>query len=68
MNYPFELTTRTADLTTSKSCEISQFDPKYKMDSFRFKNFYSATPLDDPEYTRIVAILISQECIDLLDW
>ena len=50
INYPGELTTRTADLTTSKilwnSVLITQ-DAKYMC--IDIKNFYLGTPLDIPE-------------------
>ena len=51
IDYPHELTTRTADLTTAKilwNSIISTKGARYAASDA--KNFYLATPLDDPEY------------------
>ena len=68
IKYPYELTTRTADLTTSKimwnsviSTPGAQFACAYA------KNFYLCTPLGRNEYMRITIKLITQEFIDLYD-
>ena len=66
INYPFELTTRTADVTTSKilwNSTISTPGARYVCSDA--KNFYLATPLKDPEYMRIAANLVPQEFIEL---
>ena len=65
INYPGELTTRTADLTTSKIMWNSTIStPGARYAASDAKNFYLATPMDDPEYMRIAAELIPQEFID----
>ena len=65
IKYPFELTTRTADITTSKimwNSTISTHNARYIcVDA---GNFYLATPLDHPEYMRIPIELVPQEFID----
>ena len=65
INYPFELTTRTADITTSKimwNSTISTRGARYMCADAG--NFYLATPLDRPEYMRIPVELVPQEFID----
>ena len=47
IEYPGELTTRTADLTTSKIlCNSTLSTPNAKYGTLDVKNFYFATPLD----------------------
>merc|ERR1712155_240657 len=71
IDYPHELTTRTADLTTTKimwNSTISTKGARYA--ALDTKHFYLATPLDDPEYMRIQASLVPEEFIvkyDLMD-
>ena len=49
--YPFEFTTRTADIMTSKSCGIPQPAPLgHAAWPQTQERFYLATPLDKPEY------------------
>ena len=65
IDYPHELTTRTADLTTTKimwNSTISTRGARYAASDA--KNFYLATPLDDPEYMRIQAALVPEEFIE----
>ena len=51
INYPFELTTRTADITTSKILWNSTIStPGARYMAADAGNFYLATPLDRPEY------------------
>ena len=66
IDYPFELTTRTADLTTSKimwNSVISTKDARYICADI--KNFYLCTPLDRPEYMRMPAKYFPDEFIQL---
>ena len=66
ISYPFELTTRTADLTTSKllwNSTISTKGAKYMCADA--KNFYLATPLDRYEYMKMPVELIPPEFIEL---
>ena len=68
LDYPGELTTQTADLTTTKimwNSVISTPDVRYMC--FNVKNFYLCTPLERYKYTRIPINLIPQEFIDLYD-
>ena len=65
INYPFELTTRTADITTSKTMWNSTINTR----GTRYMcadagNFYLATPLNRSEYMRIPVELVLQEFID----
>ena len=54
INYPYELTTRTADLTTSNIMWNSVIStPGARFACAHAKNFYLCTPLDRNEYTRI---------------
>ena len=65
IKYPFELTARTADLTTSKilwNSTISQKGARYACADA--KNFYLSAELEDPEYMRIAANLVPQDFID----
>ena len=64
IDYPHELTTCTADLTTTKimwNSTISTEGARYAVSDA--KNFYLATPLDDPEYMRILAVLVPEAFI-----
>ena len=68
INYPFELTTRTADITTSKimwNLVISTPGAQYSAADVKF--FYLGTPLDRAEYMRMKIDLIPQEFIDEYD-
>eukprot|EP00970_Alexandrium_tamarense_P017799 scaffold11398_cov137-Alexandrium_tamarense.AAC.1 len=68
INYPGELTTRTADLTTAKlmwNSVISTDNARYAC--YDVKNFYLGTPLDRYEYMRIPLHLIPQHIIDQYD-
>ena len=68
IKYPYELTTRTADLTTSKIMWNSVIStPGARFACSDAKNFYLCTPLDRNEYMRIPIKLIPQEFIDLYD-
>ena len=54
ITYPFELTTRTADLTTSKILWNSVVSTEgSKFAGADIKNFYLGTPLDRYEYIRM---------------
>ena len=60
INYPDELTTRTADLTTTKIMWNSTIStPGARYIASDAKNFYLATPLDNPKYTRICLVYTS---------
>ena len=68
INYPEELTTRTADLTTTKdmwNIVISTRNARYMCADV--KNFYLCTPLERYEYMRMPINLISQEFMDRYD-
>ena len=68
IEYPYELTTRTADLTTSKVMWNSVIStPGSRYICADVKNFYLETPLDRYEYMRMPIKLIPQEFIDLYD-
>ena len=65
LNYPGKLTTRTADITTSKlmwNSVISTQNASYMCADT--ENFYLTTPLDRPEYMQIEAKLVPQAFID----
>ena len=65
ISYPFELTTRTADLTTSKllwNSTISTKGANYICADA--KNFYLATPLDRYEYMKMPINLIPPKFIE----
>ena len=65
INYPGELTTRTADLTTTKlmwNSVVSTPDAKYM--TADIKSFYLETPLDRFEYMKMNIDLIPQEFRD----
>ena len=65
IKYPYELTTRTADLTTSKimwNAVISTPGARFTCDDA--KNFYLCTPVDRNEYMRMPIKLIPQGFID----
>jgi len=65
-DYSYELTTRTADLTTSKVMwNIVISTPGAKHIRADMKNIYLETPLNRYEYMRIQIKLIPQEFIDL---
>ena len=66
INYPFELITLFADITTSKclwNSTISTPGTRYVVSDA--SNIYLATPLDDPEYMWIAANLIPQDFIEM---
>ena len=68
INYPGELTTRTADPTTTKvmsNSVTSTQNAQYMCADV--KNFYLCTPLERYKYIRIPINLITQEFIDLYD-
>ena len=66
INYPYELTTRTADLTTSKVMWNSVIStPGARYACVDVKNFYLCTPLDRYEYMRIPVSVIPPEFMDL---
>ena len=66
IDYPYKLTTRTADLTTSKVMWNSVIiTPGAHYMCADVKNFYLCTPLDRYEYMRMPINLIPQEFIDL---
>ena len=68
IEYPGELTTRTADLTTAKllwNSVISTRGAKYVCADI--KGFYLETPLDRPEYMRMPLALIPEEFQDAYD-
>ena len=68
LKYPYELNTRTADLTTSKIMWNSVIStPGARFACADAKNFYLCNPLDINEYMRIPIKLIPQEFIDLYD-
>ena len=65
IKYPGELTTRTADLTTSKviwNSVLSTKDAKFM--GIDIKNFYLGTPLDRYEYMKLPMHLFPQHIID----
>ena len=65
ISYPEELTTRTADLVTSKimwNSVISTRGARYAC--IDIDNMYLATPMDRPEYMRIPVKLIPKEFMD----
>ena len=62
IDYPGELTTRTADLTTAKILWNSTLStPGAKFSAADVGNFYLATPLDRFEYMKIKAELVPEE-------
>ena len=64
--YEGELTTRTSDLTTSKTMWNSVINtPGERFMTGDARNFYLATPLEKFQYMRIPIELIPQEFIDL---
>jgi hypothetical protein len=65
INYPFELTTRTTDMISSKilwNSTISTKDARFS--GADIKNMYLGTPLDRYEYMRMPLSLIPQDIID----
>jgi len=65
IDYPYELTTRTTDLTTTKlmwNSVISTKDAKFAVADV--KNFYLNTPLDRFEYMKMKISIFPQEFID----
>ena len=68
IKYPGELTTRTADLTTTKVMWNSVISTrKARCICADVKIFYQCTPLERYEYMRMPINLIPQEFIDLYD-
>ena len=68
INYPYELTTRKADLTTSKfmwNSDISTPVARYACTDA--KHFYPDTPLNRYDYMQMPVELIPQEFIDAYD-
>ena len=66
INYPYELTTRTTDLTTSKIMWNSVIStPGVRYACADVKNFYLCTPLDRYEYMRIPVSVVPPEFMDL---
>ena len=68
IDYPGEVRTETADLTTTKlllNSVVSTPDAKFM--GIDVKNFYFNTPLDRYEYMRLPLDLIPQEIIDAYD-
>ena len=66
ITYPYELTTRTADLPTSKimwNSTISTKDAKYMC--IDIKNMYLATPMERHEYMRMPIDIIPEKIIKL---
>ena len=66
INYPGELTTRTANITASKcmwNSTISTRGARYICSDA--KNFYLAIPLKDPKYMCITANLVPQDFIEM---
>ena len=66
IDYPHGVTTRTADLTTTKllwNSVVSTRGAKYACADI--KSFYLKTPLDRPEYMRMPMNLIPQEFQDV---
>lgn len=64
INYPGDVSTRTADLTTFK-CLVNNVlsKPKAKFGVIDIKNFYLNTPMERPEYMRIPIELIPPEIV-----
>ena len=68
IDYPYELTTRTAELTTTKILWNSVLStPNAKYATADAKNFYLETPMERFEYMRMPIKLIPQAIIDLYD-
>ena len=68
IDYPGELTTRTADLTTTKLMWNSVIStPGAKYACADIKSFYLETPLDRPEYMKMPLALIPEEFQDAYD-
>ena len=68
IDYPYELTTRTANLSTSKmmwNSTISTEGARFAVADIA--NMYLETPLDRYEYMRMPIELIPQEIIDHYD-
>ena len=65
INYEGELTTRTADLVTSKILWNSTLStPGARYMCADVKNFYLCTPMDDPEYMKMKIELFPEEIIE----
>ena len=61
IKYPYELSTRTADLKTSKIMRNSVIStPGVQLACANSTNFYLCTPLDRNEYMRITIKFVSQ--------
>ena len=68
IDYPYELTTRTADLTTTKLMWNSTIStPGARYACADIGDMYLETPLDRPEYMRMAIKLILQAIIDQYD-
>ena len=68
INYPFEVSTPTADLPTIKMLWNSVLStPKAKFITLDVANFYLGTPMERPEYMRLPIKIIPQEIIDKYD-
>ena len=68
IKYPYEFTTRTADLKTSKIMWNSVIStPGAQFACANAKNFYLCNPLNKNEFMRIPIKLIPQEFIGLYD-
>ena len=65
LQYPGELTTRTADLTTSKIVWNSVFSTEgARFMGIDIKNFYLGTPLDQFEYMKMPLHLLPEHIIE----
>jgi hypothetical protein len=65
INYPFELTTRTADMVSSKFLWNSVFSTKdTHFAGADIKTMYLETPLDQFEYMKIPIVLLPDDIIE----
>ncbi len=65
INYPFELTTRTTDMVSSKILWYSTISTKgARFASADIKNMYLETPLDRYEYMKMPLSLFPQDIIE----
>ena len=68
INYPYEVSTPTADLPTIKILWNSVLStPKAKFITMDLENFYLGTPMSRPEYMRLPIKIIPKEIIDKYD-
>ena len=68
INYPYEVSTPTADLPTIKMLWNSVLStPEAKFITMDVANFYLGTPMERPEYMRLPFKIIPQEIIDKYD-